>query len=140
MKQSNLTFGEGFLGIQAREAAAKGAIHKAFDWDKAAEIIKNKFKLYPDLLAEAGLQGDWDYTSGTIFENGKPDLDSYTYLSSNWAIPTLILSWDDEEQEEIDCWSETNERFNADSKWDQISLDILNDTITVVKEDNQLNN
>ena len=111
MKQSNLTFGEGFLGIQAREAAAKGAIHKAFDWDKAAEIIKNK-----------------------------PDLDSYTYLSSNWAIPTLILSWDDEEQEEIDCWSETNERFNADSKWDQISLDILNDTITVVKEDNQLNN
>jgi hypothetical protein len=140
MKQSNLTFGEGFLGIQSREAAEKGAIFKAFDWDKAAEIIKNKFKLYPDLLAEAGLQGDWNYTSGTIFKEGEPVIGSYKYLCSNWAIPTLILSWDDEEQEEIDCWVEANERFHSDSDWDQISLDILNDTITVVKEDNQLNN
>lgn len=136
MKQSDFTFAEGFLGIQAREAAEKGAIHKAFDWDKAAEIIKNKFKLHSDLLAEAGLQGDWNYTSGTIFEDGKPVIGSYKYLCSNWAMPTLILSWDGKEQEEIDCWVEANERFDSDSDWDEVSLSILNDTITIMEDEN----
>ncbi len=49
MKKSNLTFTEGFLGIQAEAARKKGNISKAFDWDKAAEIIKEKLKLHPDL-------------------------------------------------------------------------------------------
>lgn len=43
MKESNLTFVDGFLGVQAKAARGKGAKQKAFDWDKAAEIIKNKF-------------------------------------------------------------------------------------------------
>lgn len=59
MKQSNLSFADGFLGIEAKIAKEKGNTHKAFDWDKAAEIIKEKLKLHPDLKAEAGLQGDW---------------------------------------------------------------------------------
>ena len=122
MKTSNLTFAEGFLGTQAQEA--KGAIFMAFDWDKAAKIIKEKFETNKDLVAEAGLEGDWNYTGGEIFENGKPTNDNYTYLQSNWAVPTLILSYG-EQSEEIECWTEANERFTAKTKWDDISLNIL---------------
>lgn len=97
---------------------------KAFDWDKAAEIIKDRLKTHPDLIAEAGLRGDWKYTGGEIFRDGKPTNEDYTYLSSNWAIPTLILSWDGYEQEEIDC-SIIDSRFGSGSKWDNKSLKIL---------------
>jgi len=123
MKQSNLTFVEGFLGTQAIKAQGKPQMY--FNWDKAAEVIKLHTKDHPDLIAEAGLQGDWQYTGGVIFENGKPTNDSYTYLSSNWAKPTLIISWDDEEQLEMDCFIVGETRFNCDSKWDDISLNIL---------------
>lgn len=124
MKSSNLTFSQGFLGIQAQEAREKGNIFMAFDWDKAAKIIKEKFETNKDLVAEAGLEGDWDYTGGKIFEDGKPTNENYTYLQSNWAKPTLILNYGDE-SEEIACWVEANERFDSGSKWDEISLEIL---------------
>jgi hypothetical protein len=125
MKQSTLSFAEGFLGKNAKIATKKGNIQKAFNWDKAAEIIKENLKQHPNLIAEAGLQGDWEYTGGVIFENGKPTNENYTYLSSNWATPTLILEWDEEEQEEIECFVEENDRFNSKTKWDETSLSIL---------------
>lgn len=125
MKKSNLTFAQGFLGIESKIAQEKGNKVMAFDFDNAAEIIKREFKLHPDLIAEAGLQGDWNYTGGTIFKNGKPTNDSYTFLASNWAKPTLILTWDGIEQHEIECSIEENERFNSESKWDKISIEIL---------------
>jgi hypothetical protein len=124
MKTSNLTFAEGFLGTRAQDAKAKGAISLAFDWDKAGRIIKEKFKTNSDLVAEAGLKGDWDYTGGEIFKDAKPTNDSYTYLQSNWATPTLILSCNGE-LEEIECWIEANDRFTSDTKWDDTSLNIL---------------
>jgi len=122
MKESKFTFAEGFLG----SPAPKGSPVKAFDFDKAAIIIKDRLLKYPDLIAEAGLEGDWNYTGGIIFENSNPVSNSYTYLASNWATPTLILSWDGMEQEEIECSCEQNDRFNSSSKWDEISLKILN--------------
>jgi hypothetical protein len=125
MKESNLTFTEGLLGINAKIAAEKGNFQKAFDWDKAAQIIKEKFKEHSDLIAEAGLQGDWECTGGIIFENGKPTNEYYTFLSSNWATPTLIFSYDGMDIEEIECFVEENERFKAKSKWDKDSLTIL---------------
>jgi hypothetical protein len=125
MKESNLSFADGFLGIQADVARARCAKVKAFDWDKAANLIKENLKQYPNLVAEAGLQGDWDYTGGTIFEKGKPTNDSYTYLASNWATPTLILTNDGDEICEVDCSIERNDRFDSDSKWDESSLSIL---------------
>ena len=64
MKISSLTFLEGFWGIQSRIARANGMPQMKFDWDKAAEIIKERFSNHPDLIAEAGLQGDWNYTGG----------------------------------------------------------------------------
>jgi len=125
MKKSNLSFADGFKGVEAQIASKQGKKHKSFDWDKAGEIIKEKFKLHPDLKAEAGLQGDWDYTGGVIFEDGKPTNDNYTFLQSNWATPSLILEWDGQEQEELECWTCDNERFDSSTKWDEISLEIL---------------
>ena len=125
MKKSNLTFAEGLLGTQAEDARKQGKRMMYFDWDKSAEIIKTRFKEHKDLLAEAGLQGDWDCTGGSIFSNGKPTNEPYTWLSSNWATPTLILSWDGLEQEEIECFVIENERFTSKSKWDNESLIIL---------------
>ena len=123
MKKSELSFADGFLGTNAEVAAKKGKPTKAFDWDKAAEIIKEHLQEHPDMKAEAGLQGDWNYTGGVIFEDGKPTNENYTYLSSNWAAPTLILEWDGSEQIEVEC--STTERYNSDSKWDAASLAIL---------------
>lgn len=125
MKKSTLTFAEGFIAPNAKLAKQRGESQKAFDWDKAAEIIKKEYETHKDLKAEAGLQGDWEYTGGCIFENGKPTKEDYTYLSSIWAIPTLILSWDGVEQNEIDCYTNENKRFNSNSKWDIESLKIL---------------
>jgi hypothetical protein len=126
MKQSNLSFLDGFNpNGQGAINRALGKPLMAFDWDKAAKIIKKELKLHPDLKAEAGLQGDWDYTGGVIFEEGRPTNESYTYLCSNWAKPTLILSWDNEEQQEIECSIEESSRFHSRSKWDSKSLKIL---------------
>ena len=126
MKQSNLSFMDGFNPLgQGRINAALGKPMMSFDWDKAAAIIKEQLKLHPNLIAEAGLQGDWNYTGGVIFEEGKPTNDNYTYLSSNWATPTLILFWDGEEKEEIQCWIEETDRFNSGSKWDEKSIEVL---------------
>lgn len=122
MKRSELSFMEGFTSGRGNNNNPQ----KAFDWDKAANIIKDKLKEHPDLEAEAGLQGDWDYTGGVIFENSKPTNEHHTYLSSNWAIPTLILIWDGVEQEEIECYVIKSEsRFDAHSEWDDTSLSIL---------------
>lgn len=125
MKKTDMSFAEGFLGIQANKAKQQGKPMLAFDWNKAAEIIKTQLIDYPDLVAEAGLQNDWDHTSGIIFINGKPTNDSYTYLASNWAKPTLILSWDNKEQQEIECSCEQDEKNHSDTKWSQESLNIL---------------
>lgn len=119
MKRSELTFAEGFTTTRGKNNNPQ----KAFDWAKAAKIIKIHLINHPDLIAEAGLQGDWDFTGGIIFKNGKPTVDDYTYLSSNWARPTLILSWDGEEQFEEECWEQ--EKYNESSKWDEESLSIL---------------
>ena len=60
---------------------------KVFDWDKAAQIIKEKNPEY----AEAGLFEDLEYTCGLIYKNEKPVYDSYTYLASTWATPVLKI-------------------------------------------------
>lgn len=121
--RKSISFSAGFMGVEANQAIKEGKKHQAFDWDKAAEIIKNKYAEHKDLVVEAGLEGDFDITSDVIFENGKPTI-GYTYLSSNWATPSMILSYDGEE-ESIDCYTEQNERFHSHTTWDDGSLKIL---------------
>lgn len=68
-----------------------------FDWDKAAELIRERKRK----VASAGLSGDWEYTGGEIWRDGKPvpREDTYTYLASTWATPQLDL-----DDEIIDCF------------------------------------
>ncbi len=128
MKRSDITFMEGFFGAPTGH---KTDTVRVFDWDAAAVLIKNRFIEHNDLRVEAGLQGDWNWTGGVIFEDSKPTNEQITYLSSNWAIPTLILEWDGEEQEEVECFviKTENTRFHSDSKWDEKSLNILGITL-----------
>lgn len=123
LKKTELSFGEGFVTSRGRLGGDK---YKVFDWDKAAEIIKEAVKKDPKVVAEAGLQRDWEHTAGIIFEEGEPVLYSYTYLRSNWAVPTLILTDTSGKETEIECYTTDPEtRFSSNSKWDEISLKIL---------------
>lgn len=135
MKKSELSFADGFNPNGQGQINRKlGIAVKSFDWDKAAQIIKEKLIEYPNLYAEAGLQGDWNYTGGEIFGNGKPTNDSYTCLAYNWALPTLLLYNNGDEIAEIECSvNQEGSRFNSDSKWDDKSLKILG--IELSKED-----
>jgi hypothetical protein len=58
-----------------------------FDWDKAARLIVEHE------ASEAGLAGDWEWTGGTIFSDGRPipKEETYVYLSSTWATPEIDI-------------------------------------------------
>jgi len=92
------------LAAFARGQASRGQPIKYFDWIKAAELIKE----YGAKHAAAGLIEDWEWTGGDIMEDGKiiPEEDTYVYLGSTWATPTLIINhWDDE----FECWKYKDE-------------------------------
>lgn len=108
--------------FRGQAARAAGSPMKVFDWDKAARIIKEKKPEH----AEAGLIEDWSSTGGMIYNNGKPvpEEDTYVYLASIWATPTLILNhWD----EEIECWVYQSEKpeWNERTYWPESALKIL---------------
>lgn len=69
--------------------ANRGKELMVFDWLKAAEIIKEK----RPLVASAGLRGDWEWTGGDIYRDGKPipKDEMYTFLASIWAVPELNI-------------------------------------------------
>lgn len=114
-------------------AANRGREQKVFDWDKAAHLIK----MYGVKEAGAGLRGDYGNTGGDIFYEGKPVINSYTYLASTWATPIIKL-WDYENgfgesgcpELELECWKMKSETpgWNYDTKWPQSALDILGGT------------
>jgi hypothetical protein len=91
------------LSAFAMGAANRGKPLKVFDWNKAAKILRERG--VKD--ADAGLEGDYDYTRGSILKNGKPVAaeDTYTYLASTWATPTLIIG-----EDEIPCWRYRNKK------------------------------
>ena len=102
--------------------ANRGREKMVFDWDKAAEIIR---KRKPE-WAVAGLQRDMEWTSGTIYEDGHPVTDDYTYLSSTWATPILQIKADGV-IEEIPCYRMKHEvpDWNSSTKWPASAMDIL---------------
>jgi hypothetical protein len=63
----------------AKGEANRGKELMVFDWVKAAKLIKER----KPIIASAGLCSDWEWTGGTIYENGKPvkKEDTYTYLA-----------------------------------------------------------
>lgn len=87
----------GTMAAFGRGLANQGRPLKVFDWNKAAEMLKAQQPGY----AEAGLDGDWGATGGTIWSHGKPVTKdaTYTYLASNWATPCIEING-----ERIPCW------------------------------------
>lgn len=88
-------------------ARATNAPMRVFDWDKAANLIKEMNAQE----ASAGLASDWEYTGGRIWADGKPvpREDTYTYLASIWATPEIEI-----DGTVMDCW-----RYAAESPgWD----------------------
>ena len=104
----------------AMAEANKDKESMVFDWDKAAELIKES----GCTEASAGLRRDWGYTGGKILTDGDPVSkdDSYTYLASNWAIPELKI-----DGKRISCYKMESETdgWDHDTRWPQSSLDIL---------------
>jgi hypothetical protein len=102
----------------ARGQASRDNPIKTFDWLKAAQLIRESNPSSVD----AGLIEDWFWTGGTIYSNGEPQLDTYAYLSSTWATPTIVING-----EQIPCWQyEKDVEWDSDTKWPQVALDILN--------------
>ena len=98
--------------------ANRGKELMVFDWNKAAEIIRER---KPE-RACAGLQSDWEWTGGTIYENGKIVTDDYTFLSSTWAVPELEV-----DGEIIACYKMKHEvpGWDSDTKWPKSARAIL---------------
>ena len=69
---------------------------KYMDWDKVEQICKE----HPDSIIYAGLQEDWGYTSGKIFDHGVYFDGGNLYDQSKWATPIL-----DVDGKEIECWT-----------------------------------
>lgn len=104
-------------------AYAMGQINRnkepmVFDWDTAAELI-NKHK---PAWATAGLRGDKEYTEGTIYADGEPIMDNYTYLASTWAVPELEM-----DGAVYPCYKMSGEvpDWDAHTKWPESALKIL---------------
>lgn len=102
--------------------ANRGKELMVFDWDRAAEIIRDKKPKW----AVAGLQHDMEWTSGPIYEDGLPVTDSDTYLSSTWATPILEIKIGDE-VEEIPCFRMQHEvpEWGSDTNWPHSAMEIL---------------
>jgi len=104
--------------LRGKAARLRGDPRMVFDWDRAAKrIVEAKPK-----EAVAGLEDDFEWTAGTIFENGKPVTGTYTYLASNHAKPMLMLDGDEEE-----CWLVESESpgWDENTKWPESALAIL---------------
>jgi len=108
------------LSAFAMGSANRNNQMKVFDWDKAAQLIKE----HQPVCASAGLAGDWEYTGGDIFRNGAPVPQDHTctYLASTWATPQL-----DMDGEVIDCFVMESEKpdWNANTYWPDSAVEIL---------------
>lgn len=98
--------------------ASRGEDLMVFDWDRAASIIKERGATN----AFAGLRSDYEWTGGDILVDGKPCRESYTYLSSMWAVPELVIDGDT-----IPCFKMESETdgWGHDTKWPPSSIAIL---------------
>lgn len=109
------------------EALERGAETMAFDWDKAARLIKKSGAK----SAEAGLRDDWEWTGGYIFFDGKPikeetddfPVETYAYLASIWAVPEIRI----DHGRKYPCYKMQHEApsWNAKTRWPKSALRIL---------------
>ena len=117
-----MDFVEGMVrGIMARQNG--DTVLKVFDWEDAAKRIKAR---NPDSVS-AGLSGDWEWTGGLIYKDGKPvpQEDTYVYLASIWATPQIEIDGDRQP-----CFVLQDKRpdWNSSTYWPKEALDILKTT------------
>lgn len=105
------------LAAFAMGEANRGKELMVFDWDKAAQLIRE----HGAVTAYAGLRGDWEYTGGLILKQGKPTKDD-TYLASTWATPEIAI-----DGTVMECYRMQSETPNWDAKtqWPKSALEIL---------------
>lgn len=100
--------------------ANRGKEMMVFDWEKAAQLIKDR----KSTSASAGLCGDWEYTGGNIFRDGKPipSGEACVYLASTWAKPEIEI-----DGETIDCYRMASQTpgWNSGTYWPNEALIIL---------------
>jgi hypothetical protein len=100
--------------------ASSGKERKVFDWAKAARMIRDANATE----ASAGLQGDWEFTGGQIFRDGKPlpASDTYVYLASTWATPEIEI-----DNVFTDCYRLQSETpgWDAATYWPEEALAVL---------------
>lgn len=100
--------------------ANRGKETMVFDWDKAAKLIKDRNATN----VSAGLRGDWEWTGGRIFENGNivSSEDTYTYLSSTWAVPEIQI-----DGERFPCFKMASETpgWDCDTYWPESARKII---------------
>lgn len=103
--------------------ANRGKDAMVFDWDAAARMLVET----KATRAEAGLRGDWEWTGGEIWADGAPVRDAYTYLSSTWATPLLLLTMPDGSEESRPCFRMDHEvpDWNESTKWPASACDIV---------------
>ena len=104
--------------------ATRGNESKVFDWDKAAEIIRDKKPIW----AVAGLKEDMDWTAGAIYQDGEPITDDYTFLASTWATRVLEMRTGfAEDLEVIPCYRMAHEvpHWGSGTKWPHSAMEIL---------------
>lgn len=108
------------LSAYAMSLASRGRELMVFDWEKAAQVIKERGASE----ARAGLAGDWEYTGGDILKNGRPIPrdETYVFLSSTWATPQLEVDGD-----LMDCYRMSSETpgWNSDTYWPDEAVKII---------------
>ena len=102
-KRQSLGFTEGML-YGASQPATKEGFMNHLDFDKARKIIKDNKENIKEV--RAGLMEDWSLTSETVFIDGKFHKDKWDcgYFASRWATPLLVITHNDGNEEEIECF------------------------------------
>jgi len=95
------SFADGFLG-------PKGDVGfvMEFDLEKAKTIDTTDVE-----EIEAGLDGDFEVNSQTIFENGKWVKETYFYDHSIWATPIILVKYKNKPMEAFECWKKEGKQW-----------------------------
>lgn len=110
--------------MDTMQAFAMGEMNRGkemmvFDWEKAARLIIE----HRPSVAQAGLQSDWGYTGGVIYQEGEPFMEGGAYLGSTWATPELDLDGDI-----VPCYRMQSETpgWSTGTCWPDEALAIIN--------------
>ena len=59
------------------------------------------------MSVEVGLAEDWSFTSGEVWNSNSgyiPQEQTYVYACSNWATPSMSITYLDGTEETLECW------------------------------------